>query len=307
LKAQLCLVFYCNPYKVMQKTDEIINELYKHSIAHTHRLFYCHFCKMKFYLLRTLKRHLYFVHLNNKAVKSFVKSCRLSDIEKEAQIMEIEKNSDFDGDSLNDDNGLEIQNNPEQKREERLFKCSFSGCQTSFRHRTSFIMHEKCVHSTQRNFFCHLCSKSFKTTSVLNVHIKMHTNLRDHSCLHCTKSFFTSSHLKAHLKIHMKILKFECELPGCKKRFIHLSSFKKHQNFHLGIRSFICHICKKKFSQLCHLREHIKTHSEERLYTCQQCNKAFRRRDTLRIHQKSQSHLTLIDDDDQGEKLQKIN
>lgn len=201
----------------------------------------------------------------------------------------VAKSNDEKESSLVDntaDESSSTKNLPE-KGAKKSFKCNVEGCFKTFHHLTSFIMHGKCVHSDERSFTCEICSKSFKTRSNLNVHIKMHNNQRDHSCTMCSLSFFTSSHLKAHLKVHLKETSYICEVPGCGKEFIHSSSFKKHKDFHNGIKKFQCNICERKFSQACHLREHLKIHSNERLHKCKECDKAFRRPDTLRIHQRT--------------------
>lgn len=281
-------------------------ELEKHFEAHDLdevQRFPCHLCALKFIALSTLEKHLIVVHLNRSLSDYEEPSQDLKDLRQVVaslidDINNKEENSEFSGDDISLDDAIdsdknadpldnESETNAHQSPKKKIYKCAIEECGKTFQHLTSIIMHERCVHSDERSFTCEICSKSFKTRSNLNVHIKMHKNQRDHHCSTCKQSFFTSSHLKAHVKIHLLEKSYKCELPGCGKSFIHLSSFKKHQAFHSGIKSHQCAVCQRNFSQICHLREHLKIHSDERKHVCDVCSKAFRRPDTLRIHQKT--------------------
>lgn len=297
-----------------------------HSSSERQR-FPCHLCDLKFMMFSTLSKHLQLVHLKRKVSHVFLDSIEYQNLKKEAEAeFDKDSQSDVQGTELLDDSVdfqefefaddggdvskdkakenssdkfQEINSTPDDKSIEdnieespkkerrKSFKCEVEGCFKTFHHLTSFIMHGKCVHSDERSFTCEICSKSFKTRSNLNVHIKMHNNQRDHKCSMCPLSFFTSSHLKAHLKVHLKETTYACKVSGCGKKFIHSSSFKKHQNFHNGVKNHHCNICERDFSQACHLREHLKIHSNERHHMCSECGKAFRRPDTLRIHQRT--------------------
>jgi Zinc finger, C2H2 type len=266
--------------KKIENIEKLETHFKSHSLTEKHR-FYCHLCEIKFLKFSSLKNHLNFKHLNKRKSKSLKISRELDDIINEAHSF-AQEDSDFDGFDHNDSF-----NNAEPLQQQKLFKCTVSGCPKTFQQDTLFAKNRNCGHSNiLKNYCCQFCSKSFKTLSVLNVHIKMHMNQRDHNCDNCEKSFFTSSHLKAHSKIHMKeVYSYKCSVLECGKTFIHLSSFKKHQNFHQGIKNNQCSICKRSFSQRCHLTQHLKTHSDERKYVCF-CKKGFKRPDTLRVHQK---------------------
>lgn len=252
--------------------------------------FPCHLCKLKFLKFATLERHQQLVHLKrsscvvnryfNELNQLREESRNTSEEQKEVSADNDEADGLFkdedscEGESLSGTKDLEI------------YKCSFDECQKTFKYQTSLIMHGRCVHSDERPFICDICSKTFKTRSNLNVHIKMHNNQRNHPCKICDQSFFTSSHLKAHVKVHLKDAKYKCSVLDCGKMFIHQSSFKKHQNFHSGVKNHHCTICQRYFAQVCHLREHLKIHTNERNHKCQLCEKTFRRADTLRIHKR---------------------
>lgn len=292
LKCLLCKKLSCNG-------SEYQDHFASHELIELKR-FPCHLCKLKFVRFSTLIKHHQLVHLRKTCVKTHQQSCDLKKLRQEAlNEFELEneekETSEISSDEVCDSLDLpeklreeepEIIDPSPQKKEKRTFRCEVEGCGKVFHHMTSFIMHGRCVHSDERSFCCEICSKAFKTSSNLNVHIKMHNNQRDHPCSLCSQSFFTSSHLKAHMRIHRKDSIYKCQISSCGKSFIHLSSFKKHQNFHSGVKDHHCNVCDRAFTQACHLREHLKIHSNERKYDCDKCSKAFRRPDTLRIHQK---------------------
>lgn len=271
------------------------------------RRFSCHLCSLKFLKISTLEKHLLLVHLK-KSLSEFnrhsyeLRSLRL---EVKLAIDKVRQDNDEPGENESLDLPLdeireididfditpadkpEVSPQLEKDMKPKTYTCPVDGCAKSFRHLTSFIMHEKCVHSEIRSFTCEICSKSFKTSSNFNVHVKIHKNQRDHQCNMCSQSFFTSSHLKAHIKVHLNEPSFKCDVPECGKTFIHSSSFKKHKAYHSGEKSHQCGICQRTFSQACHLRQHLKIHSNERNHVCGQCGKAFARPDTLRIHERT--------------------
>lgn len=284
--------FICE--KLLEDSTEIEDHFLSHDLNDVQRL-QCHLCNLSFLKFSTLEKHLKRVHIKRKLSTHVENSYELSALRREVEIFyEKSRNenrrliADDDDHQGKEDFGAEPDTDSQHgEKKQKMFMCSVDGCSKTFKHLTSFIMHGKCVHSEDRPFTCETCSKSFKTSSNLNVHIKMHNNQRDHQCTDCPQAFFTSSHLKAHLKIHLNEMKYKCELEGCGKSFIHLSSFKKHQNFHQGIKGHRCKVCNRDFSQSCHLRAHLKIHTNERNHICDKCSKAFRRPDTLRIHQRT--------------------
>lgn len=279
---------------VCKKSSDEIKDLADHFADH--RLseivrFPCHLCDLKFVKFSTLEKHHQLVHLNKTFCVTNRHFNELNQLRQEVrrafEIQHKEDSNDFENSDVCSTKDEDQKSTEQESKKQQIFQCPVDGCLKSFHHRSSFIMHEKCVHSDERSFTCEICSKTFKTRSNLNVHIKMHKNQRDHHCHICGQSFFTSSHLKAHVKVHLKDAKYKCDVPECGKMFIHLSSFKKHQNFHSGVKSHHCKVCQRNFAQACHLREHLKIHSNERNHKCHTCEKAFRRPDTLRIHQRT--------------------
>lgn len=284
--------FKCVVCDKKSEESELQNHFLIHDLSEIPR-FSCHLCSISFLRFSTLENHLRRVHLKQNVSRCLENSHELQELRREAQRYQ-QKSLVLDvasslGDNEDEDEEeyqqTEDDTSPQSEKASKTYTCKVEGCSKTFKHLTSFIMHGKCIHSDERPFTCDICSKSFKTSSNLNVHIKMHKNQRDHQCTRCPQSFFTSSHLKAHLKIHLKEAIYKCV--ECGKSFIHLSSYKKHQNFHQGIKSHQCTICNRNFAQQCHLRAHIRIHTNEKSHICDKCSKAFRRADTLRVHQKT--------------------
>lgn len=277
---------------ICKKLSPGIEDLEEHFGSHdlSEIRFPCHLCDLKFLKFKTLEKHL-LVHLNKSFHDINWQSEDLVQLRKEIQNVFEAESEEFGtsraSSECDDTKNEDLESTEPQTKKQNFYQCNIDGCLRTFRYRTSQIMHEKCIHSDERSFTCEICSKTFKTKSNLNVHIKVHKNQRDHHCQICKQSFFTSSHLKAHVNIHVKDAKYKCDVSECGKKFIHLSSFKKHQNFHSGIKSHHCKVCDRKFAQNCHLREHQKVHSNERNHKCSKCDKTFRRPDTLRIHQRT--------------------
>lgn len=293
MKSQLsCLL--CK--KLLSDNKDLQDHFSYHDLSELKR-FPCHLCDIKFVKFSTLEKHLQLVHLKKSTANYNRQSSDLTRLRQEAlNLFDIKVQDNGDPELSPDENcgSQDLNTNADLQEEnagfnqkKKIYKCEVEGCGKTFHHMTSFIMHGRCVHSDERSFCCQICSKAFKTSSNLNVHIKMHNNQRDHPCTICKQSFFTSSHLKAHMKIHRNEPTYKCQSSGCDKTFIHLSSFKKHKNFHDGVKNHHCSVCQRDFSQACHLREHLKIHSNERNHTCDKCSKAFRRPDTLRIHRRT--------------------
>lgn len=281
---------------VCKSNMESNQELERHFNTHDHseiERFPCHLCALKFLKFSSICKHLQFAHLKTKSRSFAIIRSKLQGIKEdalklltvsdasfeEAFIEEVEQNANHPDDETAETDCLTSRR--------KSYVCEFEDCKKAFVHQTSYVMHGRCVHSELRNFTCELCSKSFKTSSNLYVHIKQHNNQRDHSCHLCSLSFYTSSHLKAHLKIHSKTVRYFCDVEGCGKSFIHQSSYKKHDIFHRGLKPHQCNVCKKEFAQLCHLTQHSKIHTNERNHSCPTCNKAFRRAGTMKIHLKT--------------------
>jgi uncharacterized Zn-finger protein len=197
-------------------------------------------------------------------------------------------------------------------------KCSFEGCEKSFKSKLGLQEHEAARHTGKFNFTCEVCQKGFHVRSYLIGHQRIHSNAKkfkcntcnisfkskqsliDHENRHlgikmftckdkaCNKGFITKALLESHLKTHEKIdnedKKFECDI--CNKKFVSKSYLKVHKKIHNNEKNFVC-FCGKMFLQKNDLETHSRTHTGQREFICEFCGKSFARKDTLTIHKRS--------------------
>ena len=118
--------------------------------------------------------------------------------------------------------------------------------------------HLRVTHSTEENFHCEICSKSFKALNYLN------------------------SHKKSHDK------KFDCKI--CSKKFRWAAALRKHtRDYHDNPKSFACQICDSKFNCKSSLKLHMKRHDKNRPkpFECQRCGFRMDNSSHFVRHQKS--------------------
>ncbi|XP_073692122.1 uncharacterized protein [Garra rufa] len=77
-----------------------------------------------------------------------------------------------------------------------------------------------------------------------------------HSCHVCGKTFATSSSLGAHFVCHSNERPFDCKC--CKFRFSRLADLKKHERIHTGERPYNCSLCGRRFNRTENLRRHLR-------------------------------------------------
>uniref|UniRef100_A0A1A9ZEA2 C2H2-type domain-containing protein n=1 Tax=Glossina pallidipes TaxID=7398 RepID=A0A1A9ZEA2_GLOPL len=130
------------------------------------------------------------------------------------------------------------------------------------------------THSTESQYDCTICSKSFSTKWNLKIHSWVHANrtAKPFKCEHCPKAFVRELDFKNHINSHKQIRPYTCEVCGCK--FIRKYNYMRHRREHHGDKKFTCQICKKSFHRHYYLIEHMRIHTGERPFQCTICGKS---------------------------------
>lgn len=111
--------------------------------------------------------------------------------------------------------------------------------------------------------------------------VKYVTDLKPHSCPQCSKAFRYSSYLKIHMRQHTE--RYFCSVCGHKSTSS--SNLKVHMRTHTGEKPFSCEICSKKYTNKASMQSHMSVHNAERKYSCDVCKKTFAWFTELKYHQ----------------------
>ncbi|XP_039493817.2 uncharacterized protein LOC120453260 [Drosophila santomea] len=130
------------------------------------------------------------------------------------------------------------------------------------------------THSTEPQYDCAICSKSFSTKWNLKIHSWVHANrtAKPFKCEYCPKAFVRELDFKNHINAHKQIKPYTCEYCGCK--FIRKYNYMRHRREHHGTKKFTCDQCDKSFHRHYYLIEHRRMHTGERPFTCTICGKS---------------------------------
>lgn len=66
-------------------------------------------------------------------------------------------------------------------------------------------------HADSTRFYCEVCSKKFKYTSVFKIHMRIHTGEKLFKCEECGKDIYDKSNLNRHTRTHTDEKPFKCE------------------------------------------------------------------------------------------------
>ncbi|XP_072917153.1 transcription factor E4F1 isoform X1 [Hemitrygon akajei] len=136
--------------------------------------------------------------------------------------------------------------------------------------------------SNCKQFKCPHCSRVFRGSSYLRLHIKAHLGYKPHRCELCEKEFMTAYILKKHLESHYNERRFKCG--ECGKLYKSIAHVKEHMRAHSDDRPYPCPICGKKYKTKNAQQVHLRTHSENKPFACDYCTRAFREKGSLIRH-----------------------
>uniref|UniRef100_A0A0C9QDN1 ZNF71_1 protein n=1 Tax=Fopius arisanus TaxID=64838 RepID=A0A0C9QDN1_9HYME len=160
-------------------------------------------------------------------------------------------------------------------------------CGKRFVHRAHLIRHAK-LHNNpkplvktnktikkksadQKPLICEKCGISFKTSYILNQHLRSHGE-RTFECDICQRRFHRISVLKQHRQIHENA-QIPCNV--CGKKLKSKKALDVHVLLH-GNKKFQCEKCDKSFFQRCNYLKHFKQiHGEKTMYKCPHCPTQF--------------------------------
>lgn len=151
------------------------------------------------------------------------------------------------------------------------------------------LMRHRTIHTGVREYFCHICGKSFRISNGLKRHIQgFHYQVKNFSCEVCEKTFTARASRDEHMNIHTNNRPWVCDI--CGKRFKQKASLHVHKVFHSDTYNFECSNCGKKFRRNQDLKVHSWIHTGHRPHQCHMCKATFRLRHDLtrhlRIHEK---------------------
>jgi uncharacterized Zn-finger protein len=173
-----------------------------------------------------------------------------------------------------------------KKCREKKHKCTYEGCDKSFKDKGHLNRHIRTVHEGDKPHECEICNKTFGQKGYLDTHIRtVHEDDKPYECKICNKSFGHKGCLGRHIRnVHEDDKPHECNI--CNKFFGHKGTLITHiRTVHENIKPFECKICNKSFGLKKCLDTHIRTvHEGDKPYECDVCNKSFGQKGNLDTH-----------------------
>ena len=167
---------------------------------------------------------------------------------------------------------------------EKSHKCE--ECGDTFRLESTLRSHRINKHSSERNYICSICNKSYKHATDLKVHMNIHTNTR-FKCDLCGSDFSAIQTLKEHIMCRHLEMRMSRDCPSnpvtvecnelskcrvCQKTFSNRMNLKLHMQTHEGTQEFNCDLCGALFSRKADRDRHRMRHTGERPFKCDTCD-----------------------------------
>lgn len=120
------------------------------------------------------------------------------------------------------------------------------------------------LQSSEKNYHCNPCAKSFSKSCYLTQHRNMCHGGRHFKCSQCGKLWKDQQELEKHFSKHTtaQISRHGCEI--CNRSYNHRSDLKRHLLSH-GDLPFVCNQCGKGFPRRDHLLNHMESHQRKEL------------------------------------------
>lgn len=137
-------------------------------------------------------------------------------------------------------------------------------CDARYRNKTELKAHMDAIHLMKRDYFCHICGKSYSRLRTLQKHLNYHTAEKKIVCEICGFKAVESGRMNRHMKSHTGIRNYSCDL--CGKMFLYSYNVNLHKKLvHFGEKQkapseerLTCHICCKRFPQIRKVQEHLR-------------------------------------------------
>ena len=243
-------------------------DLDRHMDVHKHEQYICDICRQTFrerkYLIRHIEHHF-------RVGKVVCKICSIQFPNENSLNLHMHVHGEH----------LESHTNVTLERQKPKHSCPV--CQKQFLNGDDLNGHMT-VHS--KHHVCDLCLKEFSSQKHLTKHIRNHSRLGFIPCKVCSKKFRDTTSLKIHMKVHLSSDQSKLFCFQCLRQFDTMSDFKLHMLQHKG--SHTCGICSQVFSFKSNLTRHVRQyHFKLGILYCQICGKEAWNKSDLTRHMKA--------------------
>ncbi|XP_022920206.2 zinc finger protein 253-like isoform X2 [Onthophagus taurus] len=184
---------------------------------------------------------------------------------------------------------------PRSIRLARMFSCEI--CSKKFK-----LSHSLQVHMTTHNntFLCVDCHLTFKKDIDYVLHCRKHCPDNKFKCVYCDYETSDVNDISQHLHSFHDKFRYTCKI--CNKGFDVLTWFEEHDNLHTGKKPFTCEFCGKSFIYSRYLAAHktsmhkLEITGEASTYECPLCNKQYQHKNSLKVHMNSHTGNVAICD-----------